>query len=195
MTKDDLLKEFEESVRWQRRIRYHEAGHGVALYIHKFRPKMIDDDACELTGARWLNRDLRTCRARERAADLAVCCIAGIVAESKACCLSMHDLRRSTGRLDYERVETLARKTAFWLKGWEKSDAVIQAQIALWEARTLTLFDQSTVWRSVECVVAELDNDDGFLGGSNLIQAIKRGLSSAEPSSEFFDMPLVVPLS
>ena len=182
--KNDLLKEIEECFWWQRRTRYHEAGHAVALYIHKFRPRVIDGDICELTRARWLDGTLHTCRARERAADLAVCCIAGIVAEGKACDLSMVELRVDTGRGDYDRVKHLAWKTSSWLNQWELSDEVIDSQIALWEARTITLFTQPAVWNSVECVVAELDNNDGYLGGKYLMETINRGLCQQETVQE-----------
>lgn len=173
---DDFAKMLKEA----KLTLYHEAGHAVALHSYRFRPTRIEENRTEhdrrttwfIGGGDVL---LNTFHARERASEYAVCCIAGIVAESRMSRVPVAELRATSGQDDYEVVRAIAQ-SLMGRQPLEYCSPVLEAQIGLWERRAMALIHQSASWRAVESVVDDLNQSGGCLEGKHLTSAIERVL-------------------
>jgi hypothetical protein len=170
---------------------YHEAGHAVALYAYRFRPTRIDQNRtehdCRTT---WFIRAgeirLNSCHARERASEYAVCCIGGIVAESRMSRIPLTELRKTSGRDDYEMVRSIAR-SLLERQRFEYCPPVVEGQIGLLERRAMALIHQTAYWRAVESVVADLEQCGGSLNGKQIASAIERVIGRQSTMSKHSD--------
>ncbi|WP_433971943.1 hypothetical protein [Tunturiibacter lichenicola] len=171
---------FADFLRESELTRYHEAGHAVAYYIYRFKPKRITGPLAEhdrRTTAFFSSRPglLMTPVARERAQDYAVTVIAGIAAESKIADVPMAELRRTSGLDDYEIVYRVIDQLMY-NQGFENKPDVFAARLNLLEARAVTMMNQPLVWSAVESVAEELLDSCGDLERGELVSAIERGL-------------------
>jgi hypothetical protein len=119
---------------------------------------------------------LETPLARQRAEKYALCCIAGIAAESKFAGVPLTDLRQSSGKDDYDGGHRIWHRLAI-AGGLEWSLEVKDAHISLWEARAIALIDRPQVWAAVEAVYWALHWAGGELEGSELVEEIKHVLN------------------
>jgi hypothetical protein len=159
---------------------YHEAGHAIAFYLFNFHPiriagATIVHDRRSTAFFRTRGGLLQSPLARQRAQNYAVCCIAGIAAESKFAGVPLADLRRLSGKEDYEAVHAIGHRLAI-CGGIESSPETTAAHISLWESRAIALMDHPQVWAAVEAVYWALHWAGGELEGLELVEEIKHGL-------------------
>ena len=159
---------------------YHEAGHAIAFYLYSFRPIRIagattEHDRRSTAFFRTRGALLESPLARQRAQNYAVCCIAGIAAESKFSGVSLADLRRLSGKDDYEVVHAIGHRLAICGGiGW--CPEVKAAHVDLWEAQAVALMRQPQIWAAVESLYWDLHMSGGELERGDLIAAIEHAL-------------------
>jgi hypothetical protein len=159
---------------------YHEAGHAIAFYLYNFHPiriagATIEHDRRSTAFFRTQGGLLESPLARQRAQNYTVCCIAGIAAESKFSGEALADLRRLSGKDDYEAVHAIGHRLAI-CAGIESCPEVTAAHISLWESRAIAMMDHPQVWAAVEAVYWALHWAGGDLEGTGLVEEIKHAL-------------------
>jgi hypothetical protein len=169
-----------------KQCRYHEAGHAVAFHWHGFQPAIVDAHTTRFDGrtAPFLcsllkgeDVELRRYGVQERAADFAVCLVAGIVAETRVSGEPMSKLRQTSGGEDYRMLAIIAQSMLSH-RPFEQSIEVHEAQIKLWEQRAITLINQSHLWAAVEAVAQEMERNGDRLDRRQLAAVIK-GVSAS----------------
>lgn len=163
-------------------IHYHEAGHIAADYLLGFKPKSIKQNLSEhdrrTTSFFRTNMGLLTTpRARERAQDFAVTCIAGIVAESKYAEVPISELKHTAGFEDYKKVRAIAGRLMLH-RPLERSEELIESYVSVWEARAIALLNQPAAWSIVENIVSALEESwDSSLKREEIEATIEYGLA------------------
>ena len=169
-----------------KQCRYHEAGHGVALHWFGFQPAIVDAHTtrfdeqtapalCSLLKGEDV--ELRGSRVQERAADFAVCLIAGAVAEARVSGEPLGKFRQTSGGEDYRMLAIIAQSMLSH-RPFERSVEVHEAQIKLWEQRAIALINQSSLWAAVEAVAQKMERNDDRLDRRQLAGVIK-GVSAS----------------
>jgi hypothetical protein len=158
---------------------YHEAGHAVAFHLLDFKPRRItyalaEHDRRSCAFFRTRGGFLETPLARERVQNYAVCCIAGIAAETRFGGVPITELRQTSGLGDYETVHAVLDRLML-CRGVELCPEVRAAHMHLWEARAVALMSQTHVWAAIESVASELQVSAGVLERGDLVAAIERG--------------------
>jgi hypothetical protein len=174
------LEELKFALQETELTQYHEAGHAVASYIYGFRPKLISgplykDDRRSTSSLKKRSGLLATPSAREKAQRFAVSNIAGIAAESRVSGVPLAELRQTSGLGDYVLVRAIADRIMLHTP-FEYCSEVSASYIQLWETRAVALMNQPTVWGAVEALTDDLQMCEGEMNGTEIVEAIKRGM-------------------
>ena len=169
-----------------KQCRYHEAGHAVAFHWYGFQPTIIDAHSTCFDGRtapvlclllKGKKVELRSSRVQGRAADFAVCLVAGIVAETRVSGEPMSKLKQISGEEDYRMLAIIAQSMLSH-RPFEQSVEVHQALIKLWEQRAIALINQSCLWEAVDAVAQEMEHNDDRLDRRQLA-AVMEGISAS----------------
>lgn len=189
---EDELERYRKAFEDIEATAYHESGHAVIGTWLRFPCKYVTimPEEEHLAGKRAGRREterflrvrhgiLRTPYARERAGELGVMLVSGIVAESKYTGRRLGSFRNTTGKLDYEFAMALSERIL--LKNpWALTADTQEACLRLWEQQAVSMLNSEAVWKAVEDVANELLVSETLSGTE--VEEIIRGsmLSSAE---------------